>query len=359
MKKFLVSVVIVAVLAALGMGVIVSVWATTKAAPVAVIEKPDTTPRVAVETLEPKEVRDLLYLVGVSEPWEAVTVSAEVTGKIEWQGVDDGDRAVKDQEIIRINTTSLQARLDQVRADHKLAVQEFERVTELRERGISSSQEFDRASMNRDGTAAMLKMAEIEFNHSVIKSEFDGIVDRAYNETGEYVSVGKPLVRLVQVDKLKVLVGVPERDVPRFKTGDTVQLRFDALPGRIIQGKIYRIATTAEPATRTFVTEIEVDNAEGILKPGMIARVALVRALYPDAITVPMFTLLSRSEGRYVFVEQDGKASLRPVEVGFFQEGDVLVTKGLAAGDRLIVMGQRTLNDGDTVIVAEPVGDAS
>jgi membrane fusion protein (multidrug efflux system) len=359
MKKFLMSIVIVAVMAVIGLGVIVSVWATTRSAPVEVIEKPDTTPRVAVQPLEATEVRDLLYLVGVSEPWEAVTVSAEVTGKIEWQGVDDGDRATKDQELIRINTTSLQARLDQVRAEHKLALLEFDRVSELRERGISSPQEFDRASTNRDGTAAMVKVAEIEFNHSVIRSEFDGVVDRMYNETGEFVSVGKPLARLVQVDKLKVLVGIPERDVARFKTGDPVQMRFDSLPERTITGMIYRIATTAEPATRTFVTEIEVDNADGILKPGMIARVALVRALYPEAITVPMFTLISRPEGRYVFVEEGGRAVLRPVETGFFQDGRVLITKGLSAGERLVVMGQRTLSDGDTVLVAEPVGDPS
>ncbi len=359
MKRFLLSLAIVAVMAALGMGVIVSVWATTRAAPEEVIEKPDTTPRVAVQTLEGKEVRDLLYLVGVAEPWEAVTLSAEVTGKIEWQGVDDGDRTTEGQEIIRINTTSLQARFDQLNADHKLAVQEYERVQELRERGISSSQEFDRASMNRDGTSAMLKMAEIDLNRSVIKSEFDGVVDRIYNEAGEYVSVGKPLARIVQVDKLKVLVGVPERDVPRFKTGDSVMMQFDALPERTISGTIYRIATTAEPATRTFITEIEVDNGDGVLKPGMIARVALVKALYPGAITVPMFTLISRPEGRFVFVEENGHAALRPVEIGFFQEGQVLVTKGLSTGDRLIVMGQRTLNDGDTVIVAEPVGDPS
>ncbi len=359
MKKFFLSIVIVAVLAICGTGVVVSVWAATKSAPVEVIEKPDTTPRVAVQVLEPKEVRDNLYLVGVAEPWQAVTLSAEISGKIEQQAVDDGYPVTKGQEIIRINTTSIQARLDQVQADHKLAVQEFQRVSELRERGISSSQEFDRASTNRDATTAMTKMAEVDLAHSVIKSEFDGVVDRLYNETGEFVSVGKPLARLVQVDKLKVLVGIPERDVPRFKAGDVVQIRFDALTDRIINGTIYRIATTAEQATRTFTTEIEVDNSDGVLKPGMIARVALVRAFYPDAITVPMFTLLSRAEGRFVFVERDGTASLRSVEVGFFQNEEVLITKGLSKGDRLIVMGQRTLNDGDTVVVAEPVGDPS
>lgn len=356
MKKFFMSIVIVAVMAAVGTGVVVSVWAAAKAAPVAVIEKPDTTPRVAVQVIEPKEVRDNLYLVGVSEPWEAVTLSAEITGKIEQQSVDDGYPVTKGQEIIRINTTSIQARLDQVQADHKLAAQEFQRVNELRERGISSSQEFDRASMNRDATAATLKLAEVEMTHSVIKSQFDGVVDRMYNETGEFVSIGKPLARLVQVDKLKVLVGIPERDVTRFKAGDVVQMRFDALADRIINGTIYRIATTAEQATRTFTTEIEVDNSEGLLKPGMIARVALVRSVYSQAISVPMFTVISRPEGRFVFVEQDERAVLRPVEVGFFQNEEVLITSGLAAGEKLIVSGQRGLSDGETVRVVPAVG---
>ncbi len=356
MKKFFLSLVIIGGLSVVGGGIIAGVWAAQLSTPEPVIEKPDTTPRVAVQVVEPKEVRDILYLVGVAEPWEAVTISSEVTGKIEWQGVDDGDRAAKGQELIRVNTTSLQARLAQVRADFKLAEQELARLSELRERGISSPQEYDRAATNRESTAAMLKMAEIELDHSMIRGEFDGVVDRVFTEAGEYVSVGKPLVRLVQVDKLKVLVGVPERDVPRFNVGDSVLMRFDALPEKNISGRIHRIATTAEPSTRTFVTEIEVDNSDGVLKPGMIARVALARAVYPEAITVPMFALISRPEGRFVYVEDGERASLRPVEVGFFQNEQVLVSSGLSAGDRLIVMGQRTLNDGDTVRVVPAVG---
>jgi len=357
MKKFLVSLLIIGILALLGAGVVAGVWAAQLAKPEVKVEKPDTTPRVAVQAVEAKEVRDLLYLVGVSEPWEAVTISAEVTGRIEWQGVDDGDAAVKGQDLVRVNTTTLQARLDQVRADHKLAEQEFKRLIELRERGISSPQEYDRAATKAESTAAQLKMAEIDFNHSVIRSEFDGVVDRVFTEPGEFVSVGKPLVRLVQVDRLKVLVGIPERDVPRFKTGDSVTLRFDALPERDIVGRIHQIATTAEPSTRTFITEIEVENTDGVLKPGMIARAALVRALYPEAITVPMFALLSRGSERYVFVENGNRAALRLVKTGFFQNEEVLITSGLAAGDRLVIVGQRTLNDGETVRVVPSVDE--
>ncbi len=353
MKKFLMSVAIIGVLAVAGAGVVVGVWAAALSSPEELVERPDTTPAVAIQPIVPKHVDDRVYLTGVAEAWEAVTISAEMAGKIERQTYDEGDAVAAKDEIIRINTTSIEARLDQARAEHKLTEQEYERVKELRARGISSPQEYDRAATNRDAASAGLRMAEVEFAHSIIRPGIDGVVDRLYNEAGEYVTIGKPLVRVVQVDTVKVLVGIPERDVPHFKPGDPVMMRFDALSDRIINGTIFRIATTAEPATRSFVTEIRVDNPGRTIKPGMVARVALVRASFPEAITVPMFAVLSRPEGRFVFIEKDGHAVMRAVEVGFFQEGEVLITKGLDPGDHLIVTGHRTLRDGDAVRVVE------
>jgi len=199
-----------------------------------------------------------------------------------------------------------------------------------------------------DTTGAILPGAEAE----ILNEGTGAVMKQVSNEAGEFVSIGAPLVRVVQVDRIKVLVGIPERDVPHFKPGDDVSVGFDALPDRACSGRIFRIATTAEPATRTFITEIEVENSDRAIKPGMIARVALVRASFPEAITVPMFAVLSRSDGRFVFVERGGLAESRPVEVGFFQDGEVLITRGLDAGDRLIVVGHRTLRDGEPVRVA-------
>ncbi len=359
MKKFFLSLVIIGALALVGGGIIAGVWAAQLAKPEKVIEKPDTTPAVTVQVVEAKRVEDRFYLTGLAEAWEAVTISAEISGQIEWQGIEEGDAVAAGQEILRISTTSIQARLDQARAEHKLSEQELARVRELRDRGISSPQEQDRASANRDAAAARLRLAEIDFAHSVIKPELSGVMDRIYNEAGEFVTVGKPLARVVQIDKLKLLVGIPERDVSRFKPGDTVMVRFDSAPDDTFEAKIFRIATTAEPATRTFRTEIEVANTQCVLKPGMIARVGLVREVFEQGITVPMFSVLSRPEGRFVFVEEDGKAVMRPVEVGFFQDGQVLITRGLGAGDQLISVGQRSLRDGESVRVIPAPATAS
>jgi len=168
------------------------------------------------------------------------------------------------------------------------------------------------------------------------------------------VGVGDPLARLVQIAKVKIEVGLPERDVSLFSVGDPVQIKLDAVPSEQLNGTIYRIATTGEMATRTFVTEIEVDNEAGTLKPGMIARVQLVRHTFPEAIVAPIFSVITTENEQYVFVDEDGIARKRPVAIGTIKGATVHILRGLAAGDRLVVKGQRDLHDGDPVRTEEP-----
>ena len=312
-------------------------------------------PNVAVVELKAESVSDYLVLTCGIEAWEAVTLSAETTGRIELQDIEEGDTVSKGQAIIEINTTSIQASIERDRARLALAEQELERVTELRGQGISSPQEFDRAMGDMQAAKANLKLTQIQLEQSVISAEIAGVVDTLYNEAGEFVSAGTHLVRIVQVDKVRAVVGMPERDVAMVSIGDTVFVDLDAYSGRTFEGKVFRIATSAEDATRTFATEVELDNPEGLLRPGMIARATFIRKTYESAITVPLFSVLTRNDGRIVFVEKDGVARMHPVEIGFFQGDEVHITGGLSEGDRLIVLGQRDLRDGDRVLVQSGV----
>ncbi len=352
MKKALVSlaacigiVVVGGIVSKLGMAM-----RTTDASSVPV-EAPEQLPNVRVQTLEASDVEDVMALTGGIIPWETVTLSAETRGKIESRPIEEGDRVEGGQEIFKINTTTIEATLSQARAQSLLATQEMARTDQLRKEGISSPQDLDRARMNQQATRATVEMSEIQLAHSVIRTPFAGVVDVLLKEEGEYVDAGTPLVRLVQVDRVKVVLGLPERDVPLFETGDAVKITLDAYPDRAFEGRIHRIATTAEASTRTFVTEVELDNSEGLMKPGMIARATLVRRSFKDAVTVPMFAVVNQDDGRYALVEENGLAHRRPVELGFFQGDRILVKQGLAPGDRLIVSGQRDLDDGDPVNV--------
>lgn len=308
---------------------------------------------VRVETVKTQLVEDILELTGTVMPWEDITLSAETAGRIEVQAVDEGARIQADQVLFRVDTQSIRAQLDQARAQLTLAAREFERMQQLAQRGASPARDADSAVASRDVAAAEVRALEIMLAKSEINAPIDGVVDTVYRKVGEYVDPGAPLVRIVQINPVKVVVGVPERDRPQFESGNTVRVRLDALPGQTFEGTIYRIATTAEASTHTFRTEIQLDNESGTLKPGMIARLQFVRAAYPDSILVPMFAVISLEDGRLVYVEEDGRAEPRTVETGVFRGADVQILSGLAPGDRLIVSGQRGLRPGEAVDVRE------
>lgn len=355
MKKVVITLMACLLIVVASATILYRVYAVKEAAPEDEVAMVNKLPNVAVEVLETMLVEDTIILTGTATPWESVTLSAETMGKLEWQGIDDGQRVEADQELIRIDTTSAQARMDLAEVEYDLTKQEFNRVKKLQEGGISSPQEYDRAATNREAARANVRLAKIELDKSVIKAQIHGVVDTVFNEEGEFVTLGTPLLRIVQVDKIKVVVGIPERDVIYCKPGQQVLMEFDAYPGKRVAGTIHQIATSAEISTRTFRIEIEVDNHAGGLMPGMISRILFVRKTFSDALMVPLFAVLNRGDDQFVFVEDGETAHLRQIQTGFFQEGRIMVTDGLAAGERVVVTGQRDIYDGQAVRIGKVV----
>jgi membrane fusion protein (multidrug efflux system) len=310
-------------------------------------------PPVRVMPLKSCTVEDRLVLTGGVLPWEDILVSAESGGKIDSIRVKEGDRVAAGQELVRVDTRLLNAHLDQARAQEKLASQELRRVQSLADKGVATTQASDKVAADSEMAAANLRVVEIQLEKSVVSAPIPGIVDRLFKDESEFVDTGMPLVRLVQMDKVKVSVGVPEREVVNFSQGAPAIVTLDAIEGREFNGTIHKIATTADPSTLTFVTEIAVDNPDGVIKPGMVARVRLVRRVCPDSVMVPIFSVMTVENQRFVMVEDSGVARVRPIEIGIIQDDVVQAASGLKPGDRLIVSGQRELVEGDPVQVTE------
>ncbi|MBX7258302.1 MAG: efflux RND transporter periplasmic adaptor subunit [Candidatus Hydrogenedentes bacterium] len=310
-------------------------------------------PNVNIEVLKNTTLEDTLRLTGTVEAWKEVMLSAEIGGKIEAKNIEEGDHVKEGQVLFQIDTESIRAAYDQAEAQFRLAKQDFDRTQRLVDRGVAAQQNKDSAVANRDVTEASLRSLQIQLNKSIVKAPFDAIVDRIFMEKDEFTDTGKPLVRLVQLDRVKVKVGVPERDVLKFKVGDKVKIALDAMPDRDFDGVISKMTPTADPTTHTFLTEVEVGNAEAVIKPGMIARAELVRGVYPDTIVIPIFASALLDDKRVVFVEENGNAVVRQIETGVVKGSSVQVTAGLKAGDHLIVVGQHDVRPGEPVKVQE------
>ena len=306
---------------------------------------------IRVQVLEATGIDDALELTGRTFAWSEVEVSAETSGIVEWEDVERGEIIEEGAEIFRIDTTNYKRDHAQAQSRFDLAKQELDRLKRLRERGIASPQDIDRANNEFTLARADLAAAETQLRRSVIYAPIGGTIDLVHQDKGEFVDVGTPLVRIVQTDPVSVGIPLPERDLEYFKLGDVVRFALDALPGREFQGPIFRISTSADVATRTFGLEVYVENKEGLLRPGMTVRAHMVRQRFEDAITVPVFAVLAMETQRFAVVEEEGFARFRPIQTGRIIGDQVHVTEGLAPGDRLIVSGQREIRDGEAVNV--------
>jgi membrane fusion protein (multidrug efflux system) len=312
---------------------------------------------IEILVLESQTVEDLLLLTGRLEPWEDITVAAEATGPIEMQGVEEEQRVAAGDVLFKVDTQSVQARVDEARARFQLAEQELQRARDLRDRGVSSPQALDQALAERNMARAALTSADVALDKSVVTAPFDGVVTDLFREQGEFVDVGTDLCRLMRTDEMRVLVPIPERDIGNFGLGSEVSVTIDAIPGKELTGTIFKLDTAADQVTRTFTAEVKFENPDDALKPGMTVRAALVRDTYENAVTVPLFAVIALENQRFVFVEEDGTAVFRPIEVGRIHGDRVHVTEGLSPGEHLIIKGQRELRDGAAVRVLS--GDAA
>lgn len=356
---------------------------------------------VRTQTIQPSDFEEKLLLTGEVEAWKKVTVSSEIAGKLQWLGLVEGKTAVQGAVVARINGQLLAAQRDQAMANYRLSkAQEswqhrtqnkqvnlaetnysnsalnFQRQRQLLQEQVVSKQSFDNAEnalknarlqlelqqlnqsanteLNQLQTAvasANLRLAQVNLEKTAVVSPMSGFVNKVYVETGEFINPGMPIADLVQINPVKVTVGVPERDISRIRLGDQVQVRLDAYPNQVFTGPVIFIGAVADPANRTFPIKIRLQNPDLRLRPGMIAHVSMIRERVQNTLVIPLDAVIEQEKGRIVFVVQQGIAVRREIEIGAKSGTQVRVLRGLKPGEQLIIFGHRNLIGGEKVRV--------
>jgi len=307
--------------------------------------------KVSVEEITPVPMRDILVLPGDTKPWQDVLVAADKAGRLDFIGPSEGDTVEKGDLLAKIEVAELKAALDRAEAAFKLADDLYRRRLNLFERKIINTEELERSQTERTLAKGDLRQAQVEYDRGFVRAPIHGVVNQLFVDEGEFIDRGKPVVDLVNVDKIEINVNVPELDVKYIKVMQKTMVKIDAFPDRLLTGIIDFVAYKADPATKTFPVKILVDNPGHDIRPGMIARAAFLRRVIPDALAIPLFALVDKGGERIVFVEKDGVAHARTVSIGVIEEDRVQITNGLEAGDRLIVKGQTEVEEGMRVAV--------
>ncbi len=226
-----------------------------------------------------------------------------------------------------------------------------QRLKMLREGARQEVREASQAKLKE--MEALLAQEQTRLQNAMIIAPFSGEIIRRYVDAGALVSSSTPLVTLVHTETLKVVANVLEKDISLIRPGMKAKIQTEAYPERVFEGKVVRINSALELATRTLQAEIHVPNPSHLLKPGMFSRIEMALSEKPGTLTVLREALIEEGGKRSVFVVEGNQALQRPIVTGIEQDQRVEVLEGLREGDRVIIKGQGSIKDRSTVRVIE------
>jgi RND family efflux transporter MFP subunit len=318
-------------------------------------------------------------------PNQLVNIFSRVDGYIAKIYVDKGDLVKANQLLVEIDHTDYvhavnQAKANLLSAKAKVVQQEaavrnaaltLDRMQALIKDQFVSQQDLDTALVNRDAALALqdslraqvqqmdvaLAQAVTNLAYASIRAPFAGYIAERNLDPGAYVSgttaststMSRGILSVHDVETVRTLIEVVEKDVPLVKVGQRADVRAEAYPNEVFEGTVTRIVQALNRATRTMTVEVDLPNKDHRLKGGMFARVEVLVGKHPQAIQIPLDAVSRLEESQYVYVVKDGKAHQVPVELGARAENRVEVVKGLAGDEQVIVSGKDLVSEGAAV----------
>lgn len=305
---------------------------------------------VEIAAVERRGISSYIETNGTLEAENEVDIVARVAAPVIQLAVEEGMKVAEGQRLARLDDRELRARADISRVNLTEAELAFERAQALRDNQLLSPEEFERALTRLETARAQFESDAIQLGYTEIRAPFAGLIVARYVDLAEQVSPGAALFRISDFTPLLCPIQVPERDLPKLRSGQPAYLTLEAWPGERFRARVLRIRPVVDAATGTVRVTLEVDAGDR-LRPGMFARVFLETETRDQALVIPKAALSLESIGDTVYVASDGVAERRSVALGF-REGDfVEVLSGVGEGEQVVVVGQDGLSDGTPIAV--------
>jgi membrane fusion protein (multidrug efflux system) len=302
---------------------------------------------LAVEILAvtPHRLVERFATVGTIQADERVELRSEISGVLREIHFAEGSRVGKGQLLVQIDDTEFIAERDRAQHRVELAHLREARQQDLLAQGLTSQEEYDLALSQLNVLEAELRLAEAELDKTQIRAPFRGVIGLRSVSRGTALTPQTRIARLQKIDTVKIEFSVPEGHAARVRVGETITFRVKGA-ARDHLGEIYALEPNVDRETRSLRARARCDNSEGELLPGAFADVELAINEIEDALTVPAMAVIPELGSKKVFVVDQGTAVPRLVETGVRTDTEVQITRGLAAGDRVIISAIQRLNSG-------------
>ena len=229
------------------------------------------------------------------------------------------------------------------------------RLTALKKKKFITQSQLDDVTATVKQAKAAMDNAKLSLIRCTIISPMDGIADKVFIENGTFLSSGDPVTNILQIDKVKIEVGIPESDVDVVRELDEFDITIDALDNRHFKGSRYYLYKTTDNFARLYNLEISVDNSDRKILPGMFSRVKIIKHYIENGLAVPMYAIVNKDGVDGVYVVENNVAVFRKVKKGFLDKWRIQIKNGLKPHDKVVVVGQRLISDKEQVKVTKNV----
>lgn len=335
---------------------------------------------VKAQKAEKKSVRPFIETIGSLNPFDEVIVSAEVDGILKDIKAEEGTIVSKGMLLATISEIDYElevkrsdAALKQAEATLANTKLEFQRKNALYKEQLVTQQQFDdvstRLSLSEaevERAKSTLSLAKQKHLKTRIYSPIDGVVKEKKATAGSYARNGSNLFVIIKNNPLKLIFTISEKDIGRLKKGQDVTFRVDAFGDKEFKGKVNIIYPSLEEKTRSLQVEALTPNTDGLLKPGLFAKITLFTGEAKDAILIPAISLLYEGEKVSAFVAEGDIAKARTLKIGQQYkiaskiggaESKVIeyieIIEGINEGEMVVTVGQQNLSENTKIKIVD------
>jgi len=340
-----------------------------------------TAQRATVDVVHPRrgDIVRTIELPGDVVGFYESALHSKVTGYLKTISVDKGDSVKKGQLLAEIEVPELQSNLMQSQANLEIERITYDRLKKVQQSDsrLIAQQDVDMAYAKYREAQAAVATLQTMFGYTKIIAPFDGVItgrfadpgaliragggDFGVDETSGLISPGAsegagghrdgggPILTLADIDKLRIYIYVPEASYPFIHQGTPASLHFEEFPDRVFSGIVARYATSLDLATRTMLTEVDIDNPKRLVYPRSYAHVTIELVRHPDALSIPAAAIQGAGDSAHVMIVKEGRVADVPVKTGINNGAYVEITSGVSSESLVVTTYSNTLTPGQQV----------
>lgn len=282
---------------------------------------------------------------GNLEESQSVDLAFKYGGLLEGLYVKEGTTVAKGQLLAKVSSPTMENTQRTAQATLTQAQDAYERLKKVHDNGSLPEIKWKEMEANLEKAQAGYDLATAMLADNLLTAPFSGTVASVNAETGENIPPMKPVIRLINAKSLTVKISVPEEELNKIHVGDAAEIIIPALNDRRYSGKVIEKSLTASMLTHSYPVKVLIERPDKELRPGMIGK-AVLSVDVSEGIVIPANAILINQDGKFVWVEENGIATRRPVLTSGFAGKGVVISEGLKKGDHVIVEGYQKVSEG-------------